>query len=508
MAKHNTTEKDGVLKVDISEHTDSLVMGYDGTATLSTEMVKPQINDNFVIQCNEIFQSIIDLINTKNLKGVRLYRNRDGKRFLKDLDSLVKKRFGFKLKHTHGEGMGYGVITQTPGDKSVLDRHLKDKSKSIKDYVKSNSGKKELKDTKEIYNANADMVQILMHYQKSVSSLKEHLKSDSVFIDRDRAHISNLPDDFAIFMVNDLPWLVNKSKLTAKELTAILLHEIGHVFTHLEYTYQTVINTNVIIETVQEGLKKDKSPNAILKMTYKELGGDPSELAKGDLNSNTLKVMNLYIEETFNMGGDINTHAYTDSEQLADQFSGRFGVSLELSSGLVKLEKTVVRITRETMLVSVVIFYLYAAAYTLIITGSAFMAVIGPGLALLYVSVISLIIGIAVSWWTAGGLTSGQIYDDYPRRLTRIRNEAVRQMRLGYISKDDIKMKLDQIDQITQHINDAKKSGSVNIIDKIFRNITSKGRVLSETKLTDQYIEDLLENSLHLSSHKLKSLGA
>ena len=314
--------------------------------------------------------------------------------------------------------------------------------------------------------------------------------------------------------------LVNIIKITDRELTAILLHEIGHAFSQIENSYKLVHNTVVVLDTVIDNVeKKNKSLKNSLSLAYGKIGGDSKDLVTDNVSNIFLKVAGELVNNTGNGdgGGNVtqNTHHKTDSEQLADQFSTRFGVgsdlitmmrkltNLKYNTGSTSAERArAIQVSGSSViiLVLVAIFAYYNFGFIFII-----------GLyTVIFLSMISIIKYIFNNLTGVAKITSGDTisstYDNDPRRMTRIKNDIVRQIRnadLPMTAKQQCVRDTVVIDKIIAETPNNKKS---LLVDKLYRTMFKNPKVLLDNKELDQLVEDISENTLHVSYNKLRTL--
>jgi len=474
---------------------------------LSTEIIAVQPNDYAIPIITDIFQRIIDADRNYEPKDSRaFFTKKQFKNLYKELDKAIEDRFGFKVKHISAIGCGYAVMTNPPNNNNVLNREFINQYPEIATALEYDDTKAEnIKNPEDINDYN-DVVNIYSNWKKSIDSLEDKLNSSGVVIDLQKARITGLPKEYYIFLLSDPKVLINKGELTAIELTAVLMHEIGHIFTHLEYSYRTVENTSVLIDTMHENIvKKGKGYKESITLTYKELGGK-EDLSKVNTVTATIKTLNRYNKNSLSM--DEGNHSYTDSEQLADQFAGRFGLSNDLASGLDKvMNKTQLKIYSMEFMSKAFVTMGILFIYGILITGTMLGGFLMISYVAIYVIAFTIAFKLTSSVFTMGHTNDEDTYDGNKRRYQRMRNELVRQLRTIDIDKKLVKTILGEIDSIDKVIGKTPDdSNSLNIVDKMFRMLSSTAQAGVNLKEMEQLIEDLQENDLHVGSNKLKTL--
>jgi len=472
---------------------------------LSTEMIDYQHDDAVVKTTIELFTSLITSIDTHNLKSTHeMFDNKEARNIIKQIDQTISKRFGISFKHISTTSNNYGVFTSPPKNFNVLIPGIKENFKATKKWLDAmNKPRENVRTKDEIRRYDGNEVDVLTHWQESMDAIEKTLGSSSVTVDLKKAHISGLPSSYVGFIMGDFYFLFKNLEINADEITAILFHEIGHMFTHLEYSYRTVRNTSVLIDSLRENItKKNMSFKKALLLSYKKAtGDDASDLKNSNTVNATLTVVNRYIK-SHNYLAETKV-AYTDSEQLADQFSGRFGLSESLGNGLVKF-KSYIAFQTGMSTAGVVTYYISLMYITgILVTASAsgaFFFAAGV-IALLYGIVFlgSAIVGVA----TDGATVQEETYDDFRRRIERIRSEMMRQLKNSDLSNKDLKALIASIDSLSSTLKDIP-ADDVSIIDNFIRKNMRGGRIHNEMVKTEELIEDLDANDLYLASNKLK----
>jgi hypothetical protein len=476
--------------------------------TLSTEMIDPQLNDGVVQSLKVTFEELIEAMGKyKPLRYYYFFINRKISKIINKIDSLLSSRFGITFKHTSGDGIGYAVFTAPPKNYNVLYKDIEDVYDNVSKYLNVlNKSEENIKDIPNIKDSERDYDDIMFRWRKSMDILENTLNTSGVIVDRQHAKIIGLPKEYTIFLVADFYGLINDLKLESKELVAVLLHEVGHAFTHIEYSYRTITNTSVLIDTIRENIEvKNMSYKESLILSYKDIEGKDLSSLKGKSEVTvTLNVLERFVKE--HKGFNASMYGTIDSEQLADQFSGRFGLGVELITSLDKIYKHYGNYyLSEEFLASMTSYWLFAFLYGLIGTASIGAATIIGIAAIFFLGAIIIFSSIIDSIITIGGMNKEKIYDDKKQRLKRIRNEMVRMIRSSKLDKDMVKSILSQLDDIDKTINFLPEHDG-NFLDKFMRSFTGAGKRLVELEKLEQMTEGLMENNLYIASAKLKQL--
>lgn len=485
--------------------------------SVAHEMIEQQHNDYVVNALNELFEDLIQNVKTsKSIKKASdLHKDANCLNILNKIDYTLKERFGIETKFVAVDnGWNCGVLVSNPRDVDTIQNDMfsevmSELKATVERYNLSEANTKAKKEVQEMdmFNISAkDNLSLIYNYRKSITTLRDKLKTSSIIIDRKKAKIIGLPNEFIAYLQHDLYSFIKKIKYTAEELTATFLHEMGHAFTYIEYSYRSVTNTSVLIDTFLENLdKKNKAPKDSLILAYEKVSGDTSsEYKTKDAISATIYMLDSYLKENkFRLTG--SAHPGIDAEQLADQFAGRFGMGQYIITGLEKFRKEFESGSFEKM------FDGFVLGFSVVVAGGAVIALammslvvetIIAGIAFLLIILALMTIRNPFTSDNDPGYTAK--YDDVKQRYKRIRNEAMRSLRTNPGSKTTIETtiaNIDKMDEVLKAVPDAK----VNMMDAIIRKLSSSTKHRLEIRTIERMIEDLSENNLYLASAKLQS---
>ena len=259
-------------------------------------------------------------------------------------------------------------------------------------------------------------------------------------------------------------------KLTAQECTAILLHEIGHVFTYLEYMTRTV-RTNQALAAVHRSLTnnttKDEHKIILERAGYLAADDDSAFIELTDIKDSQT-VTTVIIHKGMNgtrkhneLGAASANYDMTASEQLADQFAARHGMGRHLTSSLEKLHqfsgsleynqgKRYLFMTIQLIVLSVVAIKVITSIITLPYAGLH-----GP--LILYKS-IATAISIYMLIFLSGDGQRDRTYDDLRVRFLRVKEQSIQYLKDNNISDKESKRVIEDIKQIEVAISKVKDS--------------------------------------------------
>lgn len=136
-----------------------------------------------------------------------------------------------------------------------------------------------------------------------------------------------------------------KTAYTPREITAMLIHEIGHNFSQSILPIYDIIASIKIALRVKNNITRngdklsnsDKEDINTLKETIMKVCGNISDKATTLINS--IKIM---ISSKLASLATVHTGAYAD-EVIADSFATMYGFGKDLGSGLIKLEDKIIK---------------------------------------------------------------------------------------------------------------------------------------------------------------------
>jgi len=457
------------------------------------ENISTQIDDPIVSEIENAYEKVRKLMKQYRVKStMHAQRFKEIGNVLTELDKKLEKRFGLPLKHLYDNSGNYAVVTVDYGLDSQISPYRVAILRNLKDYLSwcDSTGQcgapkdgKQVKRSDEYYSIARDLL-------KSTKAMRDLIKSGKLEINREKAFVKGMPKNVNVFLLTDIHFMLVEMKVTPKELTAILLHEIGHAFTHLEYGANKLVTNAVLLDTFMQEMKSDKSLREVLVITAKEgLGKELKGETDAQVATDLIEHMVEYINEN-------DKYTYTNSEQLADQFATRFGLGAELVTGLQKFREYYngQSATMTEIAFFILITFLLFLLLTLNVAAAALLTLSG----VIYTLIMEMLVKLIV-----GGDASARIYDMDETRYRRIKLDIIRQLRESQLDKKFIKNKLKEIQLIEDYIDAAVKKGILSALGDIMPWNINK---FVQTRLQKE-LEVLSENDLHVKSKQFKLLG-
>lgn len=286
--------------------------------------------------------------------------------------------------------------------------------------------------------------------------------------------------------------------LTAREVAAVFMHEVGHAFVAYELAFNT-IQTNQILLALHKSLvaKDQKLFEYSLKLTEKRLG--PSSGVYNELKEETdttvvTTVVMAKIQEK--RVSELGTAAYdkTTYEALADNFATRMGLGRELVTSLEKIHRLYgsPEYSGETRFIYNMIQITVASYFMLLgaAMGSVFLMIVGAPLFFL------------ITWSVSDGAEDQNVYDKLKIRYKRVREQLISRLKVKSLAPDLVKNILEDLKVLDKIIEQAGEFNSIlNVVGNI---IYPSNWILSSRKNTQRRLEELAANDLFIKAAQLR----
>ena len=479
----------------------------DNRVRLSMENIASQVGDKEIEKIQRLMDELIEVGNhyTNQLgNGISYFRLKQTKHIISEMERLLTRRFGVTFKMVNMDGMVAAVHPVPPINDNVINPNVDETYAMISDYLNVSECEdgdcdhikrpRDVKDIRDIRDYTMDEKSIVWKLWDSFNKMSKALNTDGVTVDLEKAMLNGLPKEYTIFVLVDFNLCITKYGLKSRELMGIILHEVGHAFTHIEQSYRTVKTTSVLLDTMRNEIGKGKSYTETLKIMYKKMDGK-EDISDSNATVATLKVMNLYMDKTsvLDMG---NVHSVTDSEQVADMFATRFGYGGELVRGIERVTHHNYNVL--TYIQRTAIYFFFITLYsTLEIVTAITTAILAPIalilLAMLQTRILDLIIP---------NKYNGETYDKLRIRYKRIKLDMVRQIRASDLPKDVIRVYIKEYEYIDKLMSGIDKDLRLT---QVLASMTPWNKGGIRRKLLEQTIEDLMENRLHIDSANIRS---
>ena len=225
----------------------------------------------------------------------------------KEISDVLSKRFGFTIELVNNNNKNVSVMPSV--SQYAIDLKNRIKKKMEKQVVKR--------------DYNDKIKTVLYTLDKLENELNKGLRVDT-------NNYKILSDNDFNFKINlDFIYLL-KNKISGRELTSIVLHEIGHIYNGILLLPTTVANAVDLTLNIVSSISDNKSP----KETILKLADEKN--TESEFNSNI--VFNLYKSYIIDNNKYFSGYkrSYTN-ENTADMLAVSFGYGVELSTALSKV---------------------------------------------------------------------------------------------------------------------------------------------------------------------------
>lgn len=447
---------------------------------LRMEAIDFQINDPFPKALEACILEVIALVK----KG---YENFEIEKHpvMRKIEQLILDRFGLRIRIDTKSGYGAAIIPFYANDFSIL-------------FAQGLRGH-------EILKGQTDFKKNLGVFKGTVDEKNARLGGDF------SKYISN--------MFYDADVLHGHYGVNEKEMTAIILHELGHAFYGCVLSNRIDTSNQIISNALRVDKQASRFPVDIIVDNLKKEKIEIKKSAIEGLTSPnpvtmTKSIMTVCIEGTYSQM-ESGKYDNTSFEQLADNFAARFGYSNHIVTGLEKLIPFGVKgyFWYEVIIAfgsAIVIYEGYRNAL-LSLFGDRRDSVYGKAMDRLYelkavYNIIVLTIMCFILVKSSGEAGRDYTYDDFVKRYNRARNEVVELIKTKKLTKAQAKEAIASYEQIGKIIHGARTYRGP--LDFLFNTLNPKDRRAKTSIQRQQAIEDLMSNELFVVSMRAELAAA
>lgn len=468
-------------------------------AHISMETIAPQLNDPVVDELERCYARIIDSANTNVAKvgGYRFHKLPEVKEQFDRIDKTIFDRFGIRIKSVYASGSMFEIASVSPPKSTALATSNAEFAMNYEknaEKISKNGVRKTVEDISTVANNTGAIVE---HVFNSVHEVAKAMALDKVKIDLKNARITGLPEEYVSFVFLDFMLFNATFKPSARELVAVLLHEIGHPFTSVEYATTSSKVTLQIINNVKNSIDKGYDYRDAIVLSYKNDLNGTEDLDKAGAQ----KVVSAFIDKYLEASNAVNLNAYhaTNSEAMADSFTTMFGLGKEMASVFARGHQPQVS----------PLFYINASIFFIAgISQLPLLAVLPYTIFMLvwhYIVVQPIVIFLfGLFGVKKGNYSSETVYDDPRTRITRMKNATVSILRNSDLDSKSVKAILTDIYEMERLVDTvmADKTFAAAFVDALPAN-----RRQAMNKKIEQLIENVTENSLHVAAARLKTIA-
>lgn len=341
-------------------------------------------------------------------------------------------------------------------------------------------------------------------YAEDSSTTIKRLKAvkESSYIDLKNAKVTGIFSEINVPIYMGYDYL-RSFKLNAKEIAAILAHEIGHCFVAYEMAFRTVRTNQVLSAISKAHADGDKdSYKYVLKTTediYDLKTGVLQELVEtknkevvyiavlGHIENNT-KEQSLLGNTTY----DISTF-----EAMSDNFATRLGLGRELVSALEKMFKTMG--AAEFSMTTRVAMTVFDTITSVAIVGSVIAIGANPLVGGFYLA-----INVFSVWSRLDGRDHNNVYDKLSVRFKRIKEQITIYLKDNKLPAKDVKIALQSLANIEKTISEV--SEYKGYLPAIFNLLDPASVKVNNAISIQKKLESIASNELYIKAAQLRTL--
>lgn len=461
----------------LEKHTYKPVKRYP--LSLTTETIAFQANDMFGPQLEEVISKYIVLIDAGATQK-SLQNNKDLRR---SLEKVVKDRLGLSIDLIVDDSLAAVIPNVYVPHNAVLNSDYRDYFDYFYEEGWSNMIDKKVKDSFVMGAVNTSKAKVTGWFSEQVMPL---------------------------FM--NFYELYKTYGLTAPEITAVLLHELGHAFEAIIYC-SNINTTNQVLSDLVRYIK-DTPEDRDVEYIYKKIKSvnkeSTRELAESLASDNKvvmeMATYRLYVG-TVNSLMSTTTYDRTTFEALADNFASRFNYGVYLITGLEKFDKDNWDYRNDVESFALMVrsmIYIGLASIGMIMSG-ILIAIGGVG-----VGVLIAMVGFGLGFFAKLMFESNYItkkdmtYDNIKDRYLRIRRQMIEIIKTSKLKKNASVAILEQLRMIDSIISSKKVFDNPIAIMAI--NLFPTERIASNDLRYQQEMERLISNDIFIASERLRLL--
>lgn len=318
-----------------------------------------------------------------------------------------------------------------------------------------------------------------------------------------KARVGGLFSEYENILYVNFINLFKSLKVSAPEMAAIILHELGHAFYACEYA-DRLESTNQVLANVARELSSTRETKDMVYI-FRELEKVNPKITEQEVDNlvNGNKVIAGYtwfrtIVGTVKSQMESTKYSETSFEQMADNFAARFKYGRQLITGLDKLHRAYgYPETSRPMIV----FYNIMQTLT-------FMAYVGATVASVMFAMIPAAFLFAILSFvllrTQGDDMRDYTYDELKVRYKRTRNEYVELLKNAKLPDEVVKTTLADLERMDRAVNSVHKFEPLLrvIANFIFADAKAADRAIREQQL----LEELAFNDLFIKSAEFRTM--
>lgn len=434
--------------------------------------------ESIQFQSTDLFKGIVTCI--KDIRKLSPRLNEKvyyGSKEVKDLSAVIKKYTGLTFVF---EDSNEGPSVYAPR----LDQTIFDNVAILEMRASMNSG----------FDLNYDLKRMLSSLGKDLIKGTVSLKDSKVT--GDLAEI-----ECKMFLPrNYIYW----PKALDEELAAIVLHEIGHVFTHFEYLTRSTTTNQSLALMLRLSDKTDSytDKKLLLGKIKEKMNLDSETVSMLEKETDKTNITTIFLQQSIKASkSELGKSVYdnTACEYLADQFATRHGAGKYLVTFTDKMSAF-----SSSKISAIDYFGSTSAKLIAVCTGSLLLFGLPAAIA---ASAVSLLVLLQMSIGFNKAYSELEVQDTYDNdymRFSRIKHQMIQRLKDEGISPDERKMILEYIEEVDPIIKKNLSDENVKLRNKIAMFFSSEHKRDFEYMRLQKDLELLGNSDLFVMSEKLK----
>jgi hypothetical protein len=338
-------------------------------------------------------------------------------------------------------------------------------------------------------------------YIKEQEKILKKASIQKGFVDSKNAKVGGFFSDYVCPLYVHFHAQVLDFDMSAAEIAAIIMHELGHAFTACEYSDRLDTNNQILTAVAQELTSKKEKAN--VTYIYRELEKVNPDITEEEVDKlvNGNKVVAGYVWMRTVIGSvqkqlPQDTYDKTSFEQMSDNFSARFGYGRELISGLQKLHVYYgdPQTSKAGMRFTIIMEAISHVAISFLAVASLFLM---PAYGVVMTLVMFLVFRLSADDMR------DYTYDELKLRYTRIRHQLVERLKDKKLGNKEVQELLDSVYMADKMIK------NTHLNEGLFRAVSNfvftSARDARKSILEQQLMEELTHNDMFVMAAQLKT---
>ena len=323
--------------------------------------------------------------------------------------------------------------------------------------------------------------------EKERKKLLKQIHGRTGFVNTRLAKVGGYLSELKHYLIIDFVALKSLG-LSAPEVCAVILHELGHAFDGLEEHYRLQSTNRAILDSLDQLYSRGEAKSVYRFKTKFDAKDFESAMhsSQTERQDFSTELAMQYLQEVRSQMPNAK-YDETNFENMADSFATRFGMGAELSSGLDRIYKQTGQSLspRGAML---------TVAWTVDVLSMALLFTLIPVWgSIVYVVVVSYLTRISASHMT---------YDEAPQRINRIRQTLVSALKDPHLPVELTRALLAQLDAVQVVLSDTASYQA--ILSRVGDAVFSDARADRYYVDLQRSIESQLANPLFVQSARLR----